>query len=201
MAKYTVIIETEDGRTLKVDGALIDQEAIPLDGGIIRFKAKRIIEVNSHHPYYLTLFCHILLNRQVQDGWVNQRDFDATLVEVLDSPLEPFRQIWDQASWVERAVLTGMAAMQGRHGPITQQEIIRYLQQQNRAVPPNVVVQSLDALSERGVLVPMGAISYRFAWTVKPNPKAIKPQSVPLLPLYREKGVRHLAGDAAFCGR
>ncbi len=132
---------------------------------ILRFDygvTKRIVEVNSNHPYYLSLFCHTLLNRQAQDGWVNQRDFDAALAEILDSSIEPFQEIWEQSSRVERAVLTGMAGMQGRHGPVTHQEIIRFLQRQNNAVIPDVVVDSLETLAERGVLVPMGAVSYRF---------------------------------------
>jgi hypothetical protein len=45
MGKYTLVVESEDGRALKIDGAEIDQEDIPTDGGIIRFKAKRIIEI------------------------------------------------------------------------------------------------------------------------------------------------------------
>ena len=132
---------------------------------ILRFDygiTRRIAEVNSHHPYYLSLFCHTLLNRQIYDGWVNQRDFDSAVAEILDAPIEPFREIWDATSWVERAVLAGMAAMQGKHGPMMQQEVIRYLQKEDPSVVPEVVVSSLKSLAERGVLVPMGAISYRF---------------------------------------
>jgi len=98
----------------------------------------------------------------LHDGWVNQRDFDSALAEILDSPIEPFTQIWDKSSWMERAVLSGMAAIQGTHGPLTQQEITRFLQRQDGAVAENVVVEALKGLAERGVLVPMGAISYRF---------------------------------------
>lgn len=132
---------------------------------ILRFDygvTKRIVEINSHHPYYLTLFCHTLLNRQMQDGWVNQRDFDSALNELLDSPIEPFTQIWNDSSWVERAILAGMAAVQGAHGPMTDQEITRFLQRQHSEVDPLVVKESLNVLAGRGVLVPMGAVSYRF---------------------------------------
>ncbi len=132
---------------------------------ILRFDygiTRRIAEINSHHPYYLTLFCHTLLNRQVHDGWVNQRDFDAALAEILAAPIEPFKQIWDESSWVERAVLASMAAMQGKHGPMMQQEIVRFLQNQDDAVVPQIIVDALDTLAERGVLVKMGAVSYRF---------------------------------------
>jgi hypothetical protein len=45
MSKYTLIVETEDGRSLKIDGAVMDQETVPVEGGIIRFKAKKIIEL------------------------------------------------------------------------------------------------------------------------------------------------------------
>jgi TolB protein len=159
-----------------LDGApTFNLGALPIDASInmvtlpvkdvLRFDygvTKRIAEINSHHPYYLTLFCHTLLKRQVHDGWVNQRDFDATLAEILNSHIEPFARIWEQSDWAERAVLAGMAAIQGAHGPITSQEILRYLQRQSRAVVPEVVMDALHTLAERGVLVPMGAVSYRF---------------------------------------
>lgn len=132
---------------------------------ILRFDygvTKRIAEVNSYHPYYLTLFCHTLLNRQIHDGWVNQRDFDSAVAEILDSPIEPFQHIWDQSTWAERAVLSGIAAIQGAHGPMTRQEVTRFLERQSSAVVPEVVFNALESLANRGVLAPMGAVSYRF---------------------------------------
>jgi Tol biopolymer transport system component len=134
------------------------KDALRFDYGV----TKRIAEVNSHHPYYLSLYCYTLLNRQVHDGWVNQQDFDNILMEILDAPIEPFKEIWDYSSWPERAVLTGMAAIQGAHGPITDQEIIRFLQKQDSSVVAEVVMQALQTLVDRGVLIPMGAVSYRF---------------------------------------
>jgi protocatechuate 3,4-dioxygenase beta subunit len=47
MARYTLIVETEDGKALKIDGAVLDQEGLPVEGGVIRFKAKRIIEIKK----------------------------------------------------------------------------------------------------------------------------------------------------------
>ncbi len=132
---------------------------------ILRFDygvTRRIAEVNSHHPYYLSLFCHTLLNRQMYDGWVNQRDFDGVLGEILDSPIQPLTEIWEQSSWSERAVLAGMASIQGAHGPMSSQEIVRYLQRKDKAVIPTVVIDSLETLASRDILVPMGAVSYRF---------------------------------------
>ncbi|RME76138.1 MAG: hypothetical protein D6784_06515 [Chloroflexi bacterium] len=148
---------------LPTDAAL-NMVTVPVKN-ILRYDygvTKRIVEVNSHHPYYLTLFCHTLLNRQMHDGWVNQRDFDSTLLQILDSPIPPFTRIWEESSPVERAVLSGMAAIQGAHGPLTQQEITRFLQRQNPDAAPHTVQTALQSLAQRGVLRPMGAISYRF---------------------------------------
>ncbi len=144
--------------------AAINMITLPVKD-VLRFDygvTKRISEVNSNHPYYLNLYCHTLLNRQVHDGWVNQQDFDNTLVDILDSPIEPFARIWEKSSDAERAVLTGMAAIQGAHGPIIDREIIRYMQNVNQAVTADVVMDALRSLAHRGVLVPMGAVSYRF---------------------------------------
>ncbi len=144
--------------------AAINMITVPVKG-VLRFDygvTRRIAETCSNHPYYLSLFCYHLLNRQVHDGWVNQQDFDNNLAEILDSPVEPFTQIWEKSTWAERAVLAGMAAIQGAHGPITGQEVIRFMERQHSAVDSSVVLDALRTLTARSVLVPMGAVSYRF---------------------------------------
>ncbi len=131
---------------------------------VLRFDygvTRRIAEINSNHPYYLTLFCHALLNRQMYDGWVNQQDFEVVLDDLLTTPIEPFNQVWNGANWAERGVLAGMATIQGKHGPVTSQEITRFLQKYHAAVSVLGVETALESLAERGVLVPMGHISYR----------------------------------------
>ncbi len=47
MAIYTLIVETGEGRVLKIDGAVLEQSSVPVDGGILRFRAKKIIEVHK----------------------------------------------------------------------------------------------------------------------------------------------------------
>ncbi|MDM8529275.1 hypothetical protein QUF58_13855, partial [Anaerolineales bacterium HSG24] len=67
------------------------RDILRFDYGITR----RITEITSHHPYYLSLFCHNLLNRQMFVGWVNQRDFDAILNEILQLSIDTFHTVWD----------------------------------------------------------------------------------------------------------
>jgi len=47
MKKFTLIIETEDGKVLKVDDAEIREEEMPKAGGIIKFKARRVIKIEK----------------------------------------------------------------------------------------------------------------------------------------------------------
>jgi len=133
--------------------------------GIIRFDygvTKRIAELNSNHPYYLTLFNHVLFNRYAREGWVNLRHLDETLDAVLDIDIPSFEAIWQGATWVERAVLVAMASVKGAHGVLSQQEIVSPLLKQVREADDKVLITALESLTFQGVLVKMGAMSYRF---------------------------------------
>jgi hypothetical protein len=134
--------------------------------GALRFDAgvtKRIAEITSNHPYYLHLFCYTLYNHCARDGWVNQSDIDRVLDTLLTLPNEEFQAIWDRSTWAERAALTALAGLKGAHGPITRQEVINYLRRFDPGVVPDVILDALESLADRGVLVRMGALSYCFA--------------------------------------
>ncbi|MFQ6135660.1 MAG: hypothetical protein ACE5PM_00570 [Candidatus Hydrothermarchaeales archaeon] len=47
MGKYTVIVDSKDGKILKIDGVEFDIGDIPAGGGVIRFNAKKIIEIEE----------------------------------------------------------------------------------------------------------------------------------------------------------
>lgn len=134
--------------------------------GALRFDAgvtKRIAEITSNHPYYLHLFCYTLYNLCARDGWINQSDIDRVLDTLLTLPNKEFQAIWDRSTWAERAALTALAGLKGAHGPITRQEVINYLRRFDPRVVPDVILDALESLADRGVLVRMGALSYRFA--------------------------------------
>jgi TolB protein len=134
------------------------QGALRFDAGV----AKRIAELTSNHPYYLHLFCYTLYNCCAREGWINQSDIDRVLETLLTLPNHQFQAIWDQSSRAEQAALTALAGVKGAHGPVTRQEATNYLRRFEAAVAPEVIVAALEALADRGVLVRMGALSYRF---------------------------------------
>jgi Tol biopolymer transport system component len=134
--------------------------------GALRFDAgvtKRIAEITSNHPYYLHLFCYTLYNLCARDGWVNQSDIDRVMDTLLSLPNEEFQATWDRSTWAEQATLSALAGLKGAHGPITRQEVINYLRRFDPGVVPDVILDALESLADRGVLVRMGALSYRFA--------------------------------------
>ena len=134
--------------------------------GTMRFDAgvvKRIAEINSNHPYYLHLFCYILYNCCAREGWINQSDIDTVLKELLALPHDRFQAIWDQSNGAERATLAALAGLRGAHGPVTRQEVITYLRRFDPQVVPQAILDALESLANRGVLIRMGALSYRFA--------------------------------------
>jgi WD40 repeat protein len=133
--------------------------ALRFDTGVV----KRIAEINSNHPYYLQLFCQTLYTCCARDGWVNQSDVDVVLKEILGLPNQRFQDMWDQSTWAERAALAALAGRRGAHGPITRQEVLNYLRRFDKEVVPAVILDALESLTDRAVLVRMGALSYRFA--------------------------------------
>ncbi len=123
---------------------------------------KRIADFCSNHPHYLTLFCHTLFTRNAREGWVNLRDLDTTLDEVLAQPIPSFDKMWQESTLVERAVLVAMANLKGSHGLSIRQEIVASLLKQDKKAQESIILTALESLSYRGVLVKMGALSYRF---------------------------------------
>jgi len=123
---------------------------------------KRIAELTSNHPHYLTLFCHTLFNRCAREGWVNLRYVDDTLDDVLAQRIPSFEQMWAASTWVERAVMIAIASAKGSHGLATRQEIIALIARKDKKVDENIITTALESLAFRGVLVKMGALSYRY---------------------------------------
>lgn len=135
------------------------QVLIRFDPGAVR----RVADLASNHPYYLQRFCYALFERCARDGNLNQSDVDVVLGEMLRQPDPRFQAIWEQSHPVERAALVAMSRLKGTHGLTTRQEVITYLQRFDSEIPAQPVVKALDQLAARGVLVRMGALSYRFA--------------------------------------
>ncbi|MDW8071451.1 MAG: hypothetical protein RMK79_08245, partial [Anaerolineae bacterium] len=135
------------------------QSVIRFDPGAVR----RVADLASNHPYYLQRFCYALFERCARDGNLNQSDVDVVLEELLHQPDPRFQEIWERSDAVERAALVAMSRLKGTHGLTTRQEVVAYLHRFDSEIPAQPIVRALEQLARRGVLVRMGALSYRFA--------------------------------------
>jgi Tol biopolymer transport system component len=148
-------LNSEDGSRLitwPVDGVLT------YDYGV----ARRMIEITSGQPYYLQLLCFEVFNRCAPAGWVNQRDVDLVIEDLVGREIADFRQVWDESSPPEQAVLAALVSLRGARGVATAQEVRTLLSKAGARVDRDQVVNALDSLAARGILERLGALSYRF---------------------------------------
>jgi hypothetical protein len=150
-------------------GALSGEEASrlitwPADGRLTYDYgvARRIIETMSGHPYYLQLLCSRLYDRCAPEGWVSQHDVDLVLAELVGQEIPEFRQVWDESSPREQAILAALASLRGSRGVATAQEVRKVLTKAGARVERGQVTDGLERLTTRGVLQRLGALSYRF---------------------------------------
>ncbi len=139
-----------------VDGVLA------YDFGVTR----RMIEATSGQPYYLQLLCFEVFNRCATTGWVNQRDVDLVLEDLLGREISDFRQLWHESTPPEQAALAALVSLRGARGVATAQEVRTVLNKAGARADREQVSLTLDSLVQRGILERLGALSYRFQVTL-----------------------------------
>ncbi|MBN1136836.1 MAG: PD40 domain-containing protein, partial [Anaerolineae bacterium] len=154
-------------------GPLASDDAIRLlqepVGGIITYDygvARRLVEITSGQPYYLQLLCFEIFNRCAAAGWVNQRDVDAVVEQLVKREIPDFQQIWRESSPHEQAALAAFVSLRGARGVATALEIHTALANAGARVEHSQIAEVMDQLVARGILERLGALSYRFRLTL-----------------------------------
>ena len=124
--------------------------------------ARRLIEVSSGQPYYLQLLCFEVFNRCAPAGWVNQRDVDLVVEDLVGREIADFRQVWNESSPPEQAALAALVSLRGARGVATAREVRTILTKAGARVSQEQVTAALESLAARGILERLGALSYRF---------------------------------------
>jgi dipeptidyl aminopeptidase/acylaminoacyl peptidase len=136
----------------------------PVDG-VITYDygvARRLIEATSGHPYYLQLLCFEVFNRCAPAGWVNQRDVDLVVEDLVGREIADFRHVWEESSPREQAALAALVSLRGARGVATVQEVRTVLTKAGARADRGQVTLALEDLVARGILERLGALSYRF---------------------------------------
>jgi hypothetical protein len=124
--------------------------------------ARRMIEITSGQPYFLQLLCFEVFNRCAVSGWVNQHDLDIVVEELVGREITDFRELWDESSSQEQAVLAALVSLRGARGVATVREVRMVLDRAGPRTDQEQVTRALDSLADRAILERLGALSYRF---------------------------------------
>jgi hypothetical protein len=124
--------------------------------------ARSMIEITSGQPYYLQLLCFEVFNRCATSGWVNQHDLDLVVEGLVGREIADFRELWDESSSPEQAVLAALVSLRGARGVATVREVRTVLVKAGARADQDQVARALDGLAERAILERLGALSYRF---------------------------------------
>ena len=123
----------------------------------------RVLELTSNHPRFIQFLCRTLVNRCIGSEDITPSDVEAALDDLLNTPQPTFEQWWAVASPRERVILTALAALRGKQGVATQYDVHQFLSKLGARVELPEVEDVLAGLERRGILVRMGANSFRFA--------------------------------------
>jgi hypothetical protein len=124
----------------------------------------RIFDITSGHPYFTQLLCHSLFNHWLQHRrpLIRVDDVNETLDEVVERGLAVLKQVWEDSTPGERAVMAALASASGKRGhPVGATEIDRAWAQYHVTLPERERVNAIRSLIVRDVIV--GEDKYQFA--------------------------------------
>jgi hypothetical protein len=124
----------------------------------------RILIITSGHPYFTQLLCHSLFNHWLQHHrpLIRMEDVNPVLSEVVERGLAVLKQVWDDSSPGEKAVLAAMAAAMGKRShSVGVADVDRAWAALDVVIPENEMARALRSLIARDVI--FGEDRYQFA--------------------------------------
>jgi Tol biopolymer transport system component len=118
--------------------------------------------MTSNHPYYIHLFCRVLLECCSYRSLLTPPDVEEALKYTLDIPVAEFIVIWESSLPREQVMLSVFGAVRGLGGIATQYDIRMSCLRYGQAPPLKDIATTLEGLVQRGLLEKLGANSYRF---------------------------------------
>ena len=110
----------------------------------------RILIITSGHPYFTQLLCHSLFNHWLQHHrpLIRMEDVNPVLSEVVERGLAVLKQVWDDSSPGEKAVLAAMAAAMGKRShSVGVADVDRAWAALDVVIPENEMARALRSLT------------------------------------------------------
>ncbi|MBN1642742.1 MAG: PD40 domain-containing protein [Anaerolineae bacterium] len=123
---------------------------------------RRVLEITSDQPFYIHLFCRVLLASDAYRVPITPPHVEAALASILDTPVAEFIVAWQRLLPREQVMLSVFASLRGHGGVATQYDIQKRFVRHGLAPSLKEIVDTLDALVARNMLERMGTNTYRF---------------------------------------
>jgi TolB protein len=150
-------------------GALESEAAADLVKALVTPKSpidpwalRRVLEITSDQPYYIHLFCRVLLACCVYGAQITPPHVEAALTSILDTPVSEFIIEWEQLLSREQVLLSVFGSLRGLGGVATQYDIQKAFARYGPTPPLREIVDTLNGLVARSTLERMGTNTYRF---------------------------------------
>ena len=150
-------------------GALANEPASELTRALVSpfasidaWAVRRVLEITTSHPYYIHLFCQALIACCARASPITPTHVETALQEILEVPVPEFVAGWEDSTPYEQAILAVFSSLRGLGGVATPYDVQKVCARYDRVLPLREILQTLDRLTDRGILEKMGANTYRF---------------------------------------
>lgn len=124
----------------------------------------RILQITSAHPYYTQLICHSLFNmwRRSRPDAIAIEAVEGILPEVVERGSVNLTALWGDTTDDNKVMLTVLAEVATKRGlPVTQEEIVRTLDEQRINLPIHEVERNLDDIAANDYVTPTPPYSFK----------------------------------------
>jgi hypothetical protein len=126
-----------------------------------QYAIKKILDFSGRNPFYIQLLCHALvnyINEKKKQNFVEAEDVSTVVLEEAKESVEPILKLtWNDFSPIEKNTLFALSQLRNQYRRFVNLEEIRYyLRQQGMKVGKWKVLEILDVLIEKDIVIKSG---------------------------------------------
>jgi hypothetical protein len=115
---------------------------------------EKIYRLTSGHPYFTQLLCHSLVNlhNSEKKNYITIQDVNGEIQRIIERGQMHFDFIWDQATMIERLVMTAVTKVYGEEEAVTVSSIVNKLGEYGIKVNSKEISKSLNKLISKDII-------------------------------------------------
>jgi hypothetical protein len=115
---------------------------------------EKIYRLTSGHPYFTQLICHALVNLHNSDqkNYITVQDVNGEIQRIIERGQMHFDFIWDQATHIERVVMTALMKALGEDETVTVSSLVNKIGEFGLQFTPKNISKALDLLIQKDIV-------------------------------------------------